>query len=371
MTDPVVPVDDRRDRYVVTNPAGQTEFFYTFDLRLGDGVVPADEIAVYVDDVEVAFTIDAVLKKITLDVGAAEDAIVVLEGKTKSLRQNGYPLRGGLPSSQMNNEVNQLFYLIQELTRNSVRSMQLPKSAADNVSTLLPTLVADRALLVNSSATGFIMGPTAAEITNAQANAESVAIDKALTVAAKDAAIAAKDAAETAAASLVLPLNNWLAVTDPTVDDDVDAGYSPNSKWYNTASGEIFNCVNSADGAAVWITISFTLDEVTPLLAAKADLNTTVVEKTDSYTLQATDNGKLLEANKGTALTFTVNASLFTAGQGVAFLQTGAGQLTIAAGAGVTINTAETLKLRKQRSAAYLHARSATVFDLIGDLEAI
>jgi hypothetical protein len=40
--------------------------------------------------------------------------------------------------------------------------------------------------------------------------------------------------------------------TDPTVDDDADAGYTVGSIWVNTATGDSFILTDGTDGAAVW-----------------------------------------------------------------------------------------------------------------------
>lgn len=42
------------------------------------------------------------------------------------------------------------------------------------------------------------------------------------------------------------------AAAGPTVDDDVDLGYSVGSKWYDTASDIAYICLDATDGAAVW-----------------------------------------------------------------------------------------------------------------------
>ena len=46
---------------------------------------------------------------------------------------------------------------------------------------------------------------------------------------------------------------NLAAAVDPTVNDDVDLGYSIGSFWYNTTDDEAFVLLDATDGAAVWI----------------------------------------------------------------------------------------------------------------------
>lgn len=97
-----------------------------------------------------------------------------------------------------------------------------------------------------------------------------------------------------------------------------------------------------------------------------------VSNETASYTL-AVDDEYVRVAN-ASAVSVTVDpvASVaWTVGQQITVVQSGAGQVTIVAGSGVTINTPETLKLRKQYSAVTLTYVAADTWDLIGDLEVL
>jgi hypothetical protein len=92
-----------------------------------------------------------------------------------------------------------------------------------------------------------------------------------------------------------------------------------------------------------------------------------------SYTLVLADRNKLVEMGVGTANTLTVppNSSAdFPTGTHITVIQTGAGQCTVTAGAGVTINATPGLKLRAQWSGATLIKRAANTWVLIGDLSA-
>lgn len=53
-----------------------------------------------------------------------------------------------------------------------------------------------------------------------------------------------------------IPKANRTATTDPTVNNDVDEGYSEGSLWVNTTSDEVFICGDPADGAAVWVSLT-------------------------------------------------------------------------------------------------------------------
>lgn len=90
-------------------------------------------------------------------------------------------------------------------------------------------------------------------------------------------------------------------------------------------------------------------------------------------TLALGDAGGYVRMDNSSANTVTVppNSSVaFSVGTQVHIHQAGAGQTTIAAGAGVTINTPETLKLRDQHATATLVKVATDEWDLMGDLEA-
>lgn len=92
-----------------------------------------------------------------------------------------------------------------------------------------------------------------------------------------------------------------------------------------------------------------------------------------TYTLVLADAFKLVTMANAAANTLTVppNSSVaFPVGTRIDLGQDAAGQTTIAAGAGVTIRTPETLKLRKQWAKATLIKRATDTWDLEGNLEA-
>jgi hypothetical protein len=93
--------------------------------------------------------------------------------------------------------------------------------------------------------------------------------------------------------------------------------------------------------------------------------------QTASYTLVLGDKAKVVEMNVGSAnnLTVPLNASVaYPVGTQIHIVQVGSGQTTVVATGGVTINTATTLKLRAQWSAATLIKRAENTWVLAGDL---
>jgi len=97
------------------------------------------------------------------------------------------------------------------------------------------------------------------------------------------------------------------------------------------------------------------------------------VQTGTSYTLVLSDEWKLVTMSNAGANTLTVppNSSVaFPVGTRIDVGQDGSGQTTIAAGAGVTIHTPETLKIRKQWGKATLFKRDTDTWDVEGNLEA-
>jgi len=92
-----------------------------------------------------------------------------------------------------------------------------------------------------------------------------------------------------------------------------------------------------------------------------------------TYSLVVADaTYKLVTLSNAAAITLTVPPSVFTTGDTINLQQIGAGQVTFAAGAGVTITstgaTSAAPKLRAQFSAATVICTAANTFTVVGDL---
>ena len=113
---------------------------------------------------------------------------------------------------------------------------------------------------------------------------------------------------------------------------------------------------------------------VTTSLGLKVDSLTPISQKTASYTLSSlTERDDLIEMGSASALTLTIppaSAVDYPIGTSIDILQTGAGQVTIAAGAGVTVNATPGLKLRTTWSSCTLFKRAANTWVVYGDLTA-
>jgi len=91
-----------------------------------------------------------------------------------------------------------------------------------------------------------------------------------------------------------------------------------------------------------------------------------------TYTLVVGDLNKLVTCSNASGITVTVPPSVFSAGNQIHLQQIGAGQVTFAQGAGVTITstgaTASAPKLRAQYSACTIICTASNTFTIVGDL---
>jgi len=93
------------------------------------------------------------------------------------------------------------------------------------------------------------------------------------------------------------------------------------------------------------------------------DFNQTVSVKTGDYTLVVGDRGTRVVANSGSAIAFTVPNSVFTAGDTLNIHNISTGTLTVAAGAGVTVNGADVLTVSQwQGGTLYFTSASAAIW---------
>jgi hypothetical protein len=113
------------------------------------------------------------------------------------------------------------------------------------------------------------------------------------------------------------------------------------------------------------------------LNAFEAGLNETIPLNTQTgttYTLVAGDAGDLVTLNNAAAITLTVplNSSVaFATGTQITIAQLGAGQVTVAGAAGVTVSASDSsTKLRTQYSAATIIKTGTNSWILIGDIVA-
>jgi hypothetical protein len=145
-----------------------------------------------------------------------------------------------------------------------------------------------------------------------------------------------------------------------------------NSLWYYTgsawvasgATGDIEGITTSTDSG-----LSGGVTSGTAVLRLKLEFD---AETGTTYTLVAGNLNQLVTLNNASPITLTVPPSVFSAGDVINIAQIGAGQVTLAQGAGVTITstgaTSSAPKLRAQQSAASIICTASNTFLVIGDI---
>jgi len=99
---------------------------------------------------------------------------------------------------------------------------------------------------------------------------------------------------------------------------------------------------------------------------AISGFDASINDKTDDYTLLASDNGKVVVMNKGSAVTVTVPSGL-GAGFNCSFVQKGAGQVSFSASSTTINNRQSHTKINAQFGVASLLAYADDTFVLAGD----
>ena len=155
------------------------------------------------------------------------------------------------------------------------------------------------------------------------------------------------------------------------------------------SGGVIINESLTVNGALSGTTVSSIQSDISTaqsdISTAQSDITTLETDVTNinqiqwntqtaNYTLVLSDAGKIVRSNTSSAITFTVppeSSVAFPDGTQILFIQQGAGQLTIAAGAGVTLRSKDNnTKLSAAHCGATLIKLSADVWYLLGDLTA-
>jgi len=237
--------------------------------------------------------------------------------------------------------------------------------AGKPVSTATQTALDAKAPLASPTLTGVPTAPTAAAGTSTTQVATTAFVGTAVSdlVSSSPAALDTLNELATALgndASFSTTVTNSLALKAPLASPTFTG---TNNVAALTASGLI---TASASGVA------FTDGTQTKEGVAS---RTPIVQKTASYTLSAlTERDSLIEVSSATGVTITIptnTAVAYPIGTSIDILQTGAGQVTIAAVDGtVTVNATPGLKLRTTWSSATLFKRAANTWVVFGDLTA-
>jgi hypothetical protein len=135
-------------------------------------------------------------------------------------------------------------------------------------------------------------------------------------------------------------------------------------QWIANDTGDIEGVVTGTDSG-----LSGGVTSGTATLRLKLEFD---AETGTTYTLVAGNLNQLVTLNNASAITLTVPPSVFSAGDVINIAQIGAGQVTLAEGAGVTITstgaTVDAPALRAQYSAASIICTAADTFLVVGDI---
>jgi hypothetical protein len=137
------------------------------------------------------------------------------------------------------------------------------------------------------------------------------------------------------------------------------------SNWVSVGStGDITGITTGTDSG-----LSGGVTSGTATLRLKLEFD---AETGTTYTLVAGNLNQLVTLNNASPITLTVPPSVFSAGDVINIAQIGAGQVTLAQGAGVTITstgaTSSAPKLRAQQSAASIICTASNTFLVVGDI---
>ena len=170
----------------------------------------------------------------------------------------------------------------------------------------------------------------------------------------------ADSAARTSALSGVLAEGMMSYLQDTNAVEVYDG-----SSWVSVGStGDITGITTGTDSG-----LSGGVTSGTATLRLKLEFD---AETGTTYTLVAGNLNQLVTLNNASPITLTVPPSVFSAGDVINIAQIGAGQVTLAQGAGVTITStgasASAPKLRAQYSAASIICTASNTFLVVGDI---
>jgi len=180
--------------------------------------------------------------------------------------------------------------------------------------------------------------------------------------------------------------------------DPGDVGYS--TATWSTFAEDVQIGIDSIEPGGIGVTGNLLTQSNIVLEGATADAHETIITATDAtadrtitlpdatgtvalqnqtinaqtgttYTTVLSDAAQLVTLNNASAITLTIppNSSVaYPTGTRIDFIQIGAGQVTVAGGTGVTVNSTPTLKFRAQHSAASCIKIATDTWQLVGDL---
>jgi hypothetical protein len=260
------------------------------------------------------------------------------------------------------------------LTKSSVGLGNVDNTTDANkpVSTATQTALDLKAPLADPTFTGTVSGVTKshvglANVDNTADSAKPVSTAQATAIAtAKSEAIASATASVDALLTGAPAALNTLDELAAALGDDANfaSTVTTNLGLKAPLASPTFTGTVTVAAAGVAFTDGTQTKEGTPS-------RTPIIQKSAAYTLSAlTERDSLIEVSAAGAITIPADSTLnFPIGTSIDVLQTGTGAVSVAAGAGVTLNATPGLTLRTQWSTATLMKRAANTWVLYGDLK--
>ena len=143
-------------------------------------------------------------------------------------------------------------------------------------------------------------------------------------------------------------------------------------------NGQVLTANSATASGLQWSTPDVTLTNAVTLTSKTLTapiINLAINAQAAAYELVLADNGKMVEVSNASAVTLSIptnSTAAFATGAQITILQTGAGQVTIAATTPgtTTVNGSPGLKLRAQWSSAVCIKRATDSWVVLGDLVA-
>lgn len=270
-----VELNDRRAKYTAT--ADQTVFDIDFP------ITETRDVAVYLNGAEVDaadYVVDVDGLTVTLNTGASLDDSVVVDGDTDPIRTNSFPRGGDLRTSILNGDFKRIFYILQELLRNTSNRISLNPAEASNVSPVLP-LNSDGAVLAWGP-DGIENGPTTSEITTAAASSATAATAAVTSATASAASATAASVSETAAAA-----SETAAATSETNAGNSAAAASASETAAATSETNAGDSETAAAGSATAAASSATAANASETAASASETASAISETNASNSASA------------------------------------------------------------------------------------
>ena len=160
-----------------------------------------------------------------------------------------------------------------------------------------------------------------------------------------------------------------------TASDTVPSSPVAGDAWFNSNNGKTYIYYTDVDGSQWVETGAAPIGPTGPTGVTGAtgpDVLSLNSQTGTTYTFALSDTGKFVELSNASAITATLppNSSVaFPVGTLLNFMQTGAGQVTIAAGAGVTLQAeGSKFKLKAQYAAGSCVKRATDTWVLFGNI---